>query len=218
MPDRLTLSQILEIERQKGGLVSFVPDVKGWVQATLRELPSCIACGQRMRLVEGTAHDYVCDHCGALGSEPGPIVKQVAQHNVILPGFAIWINNGVANTLLSRAELLISNDDQPTHPRKDLWFSTYANATYMDLNGTGSCDFANKIWTFSTTFSAPTAPGRYVRWVGMAYYPHYNVVTAYTYGRITGNAISGTKLTSELYQTDTQTLEIVYKYIFTEAT
>jgi len=88
----------------------------------------------------------------------------------------------------------------------------------MDMNGTGSCDYANKIWTFSATFSAPTAPGRYVRWVGMAYYTYYDAVTAYTYGRITGMAISGTKLTSELYQSSTQTLEIVYKYIFSEAT
>lgn len=210
---RLSLSQMFEIERQKNGILSLVPKIEGFVQATLRELPFCSRCGHRMRLPETEPRVFTCDHCGHTDTRPGPIVKQVAQHNVITDVFYEFMLAGVPFT---NVYMYISNDDQ-MHARKTAWFNTYADSG-MSASLSASIDYANKIWTWTNTYSAPTAPGRYVRWVGLATVGAYGAgSTFYTYATFEQIMISGTKLTSELYQTNTQTLEIVYKYIFSEA-
>jgi hypothetical protein len=210
---RLSLSQMFEIERQKGGVLSLVPKIEGFVQATLRELPFCSRCGARMWLPEVEPRVFTCDHCGHTDTQPGPIVKQVAQHNVITDVFYEFM---LGDTNLALVTMYISNDDQ-MHSRKTAWFNTYANSG-ASAQLSASVDYANRIWTWTNTYSAPTAPGRYVRWVGLAHIGSYGGgSTFYTYATFEQIMSSGTKLTSELYQTSTQTLEIVYKYIFSEA-
>jgi ribosomal protein L37AE/L43A len=213
---RLKLSELLEIERQQGGLACGLPKVHGWIQATLRELPFCPKCNSRMRLPDIRPCLYICDSCGYSTSEHGSIIKQVAQENIIYETWYLFQFVWSTTTILkNNMNIAISNDDQPIHPKKTVWYNTYANI--FTQAATASIDYANKIWTYTCTFSAPTAPGRYVRLIGL-YAPSYGGggVDAYTYGHaIVMN--SGTKLTSEIYQTNTQTLEIVYKYVFSEA-
>jgi len=213
-PRRLTLSEMLEIEHQRGGLLG-LPVIHGWVQATLRELPVC-DCGTRMRLLDERPCRYLCDACGRSTTDGGPIVKQVAQKNIVYNELWIFLMLGWASGTWFQANnsIIISNDDQPVHAHRAVWYATYADA--YAVGAAATIDYTNKIWTMTATFSAPTAPGRYVRLIGVRTY-HDAGVNYATYGRCIGTMASGTKLTSELYQTSTQTLEIVYKYVFSQA-
>lgn len=72
-----------------------------------------------------------------------------------------------------------------------------------------SLDSANLIWTFQTTFAAP-AVNRTFRYVGLsasdwgpAPSPHYFIKN--------NNVYAATRLTSQLTQTTTQTLEVTYR-------
>ena len=80
---RLSLGQIMAISKSQG----LVPRIKGWVQGTTHKLPDCPRCGTVVRFDEPT-QDYVCDSCDLdEGIVRGPVVRQVAQKNLITRDF-----------------------------------------------------------------------------------------------------------------------------------
>lgn len=223
---RLSLSELAAMNPH----AHLLPKVKGWVQCTVRKIPDCPRCGASavrnhelgveapaVRYDE-TRGDYVCDACGLdHGIEKGPIVKQVAQENLVTRAFwqMLWFDYYGFSTI-STASIMISNDDTGVHELKDICNSCMnSSVTYTGV--AASKNTVSEYYTYTCTFSAPTS-ARTIRQVGLnglnnsanAHATNSNVRSVY--------ASSITELSSPIEQGPTETFEVVYKYQFSEVT
>jgi hypothetical protein len=218
---RLGLSELMAMSQDKG----LIPRVKGWVQGTLRRLPDCPRCGasavagdkQAVRFDE-ELQLYVCDSCGLTGEEaisPGPIVKQVAQENLITREFwqCLWYDYyGIQ--YISEMRIFISNDDTGVHEMKGIAINT--------MNGTGSANrtasknTTEEYYTYTYTFTAP-ASARIIRQIGMSKMGGWQA-NGHNANWKNLIASSVTELSSAIEQGTTETFEVVYKYQFSEVT
>lgn len=218
--ERLTASQVMDLYRKSGG-GSLLPRIKGWVQCTTRELPFCKSCGHRLSW-DAQMQAYICEVCtqqrGGLVLpaelvEPGKIVQQCAQENMILRPLWPWLTlYNYGSPQMTVARIGLSSHDRDAHELWSYILTNYAN-TAISTSISASVNFAGKYWTFSYTFGAPTAPGRTIRVLGLG--PQADEGTSYTYTR-GWIAVTLTRLTSSIYQSNTQTFEVVYKFTFVE--
>lgn len=137
----------------------------------------------------------------------GRIKQQVSQHNLITAAyFQLLYYGDLAWTPL---HIVISNDAEDPHYNAHVSFSTFQDTASESC--ARSLDYANKVATFSYSFVGVTAPGRTVSWVGLAFgtvYPYY------TYCKTHTPVFACVKLNSSVYQTPTDSLEIVYRLNF----
>jgi hypothetical protein len=116
----------------------------------------------------------------------------------------------ISSDKINTGYVTISNDPTPMNLWKTVIRSTYANA--MVLAATTSVNSTARTWTFSASLPPPTAPGRVFQFVGVGV---YGESAPSTNARYSSGIFCGTTLSSELTQTNTQTLEIVYRVLFT---
>jgi len=213
---RLSLSQIMAIERSKGSPAA--PRIKGWLQATTRRLPDCPRCGTRVRFDE-PRQDYVCDACGlGEGIDKGPIVKQVAQNNLITRELwpTLLYESYGAGYYLSSMRVFLSNDDTGVHELKGI-IEQSANGTVNSGYISWALNTTLEYGTFTYTFTAPASP-RTVRQVGL-YKGNANFQSSASAANWKLQIVqSVTELTSEIVQGTSDTFEVVYKYQFSEVT
>lgn len=216
----LKASQVFDLFRKSGG-GTVLPQVKGWVQCTLRELPRCKECGDRLEW-DAPLQTYSCPACNArrglflpaVAAAPGEIVCQHSQHNDVLRTFwKYWFNYYYgARNLSTVCRIFLSNHNQPIHELWSEFVATYANTCASSVL-TATKNYAGKYWTYNYTFAAPTAPGRTIRIVSLG--TGEDQAVSYTYCRY-WNGLAATKLSSDIYQSSTQTFEVVYRLTFVE--
>jgi len=107
--------------------------------------------------------------------------------------------------------IVVSNDLTAMHALKTVIRSTYPGT--MAATASLAINNVAKTWTFSGTFAAP-ASNRTFQFVGITS-QHGTEYVPSTNNRNIGPLLCGTRLTSPLIQTTTQTLEIVYRIAFT---
>lgn len=145
----------------------------------------------------------------------GSVDQVVKQKNAA----TTWLNKlwQVANDRNETSmEVAIANDDGwPMHPWKSLLVNNYT--TDSQQVDDRSLDSANLIWTFQTTFSAPAAD-RIFRYVALGFQASDAAVASSPYyTQHLYNIIAATRLTAQLTQTTTQTLEITYRLAWQRA-
>jgi hypothetical protein len=216
----LKASQVFDLFRKAGG-GTILPQVKGWVQCATRELPRCRACGDRLEW-DAALQIYSCPACNAkrglfipaVPVAPGEIVAQHSQHNDVLRTFwKYWFYYQYSPRNLSNAcRIFLSNHNQPIHEMWSAFVATYADTCASSVL-TASINYTGKYWTYSYTFAAPAAPGRTIRIVSLGV--SNDQATSYTYCRY-WHGLAATKLSSDIYQSNTQTFEVVYRLTFVE--
>lgn len=213
---RLSLSQIMAIERSKGSPAA--PRIKGWVQATTRRLPDCPRCGTQVRFDE-PRQDYVCDDCGlGEGIDKGPIVQQVAQNNLLTREFwgTLLREQYAGGYYVNAMRVFLSNDDTGVHELKGI-IEQSANGTVNSGEITAVKNTTLEYYTYTYTFTAPASP-RTVRQVGL-YRGNANFQASASAPNWKLQMVqSVTELTSEIVQGTSDTFEVVYKYQFSEVT
>jgi ribosomal protein S27AE len=201
---KLSLSQIMAMSRDKGPLPV---KVKGWVQGTKRLLPDCPRCG-KMVFFDEKLQDHICTNCGLDKDIPkGPIVQQVAQHNLLTREFfpMWWFNDQGPGSLY----IFIGNDDTGVHELKTIMEDTSGGTSSVVA---AVINTVSEFWTYSFTFGAP-GTARTIRQVGTARYSRY------LFGQWRWQcAASMTELSSEIEQGTAETFEVVYKFQFSEVT
>ncbi len=110
--------------------------------------------------------------------------------------------------------VFVANDDGHV---MDRWKSVlpYNYTTDSSQGNTRALDSANLIWTFQTTFGAPAA-NRTFRYVGLSL-SDFTTAPAPNYHQLNCNVVAATRLTSQLTQTTTQTLEVTYRLAWQRA-
>jgi hypothetical protein len=154
----------------------------------------------------GFAPKMVGEIDAVVRNQDGSIDQRIKQHNLFTHLYGDtngWIAAG--NQMVS-AWIFISNDDSDMLALKTVFRSTYANT--MTSSTTTIKNGAAKTWTFQNTFAAPTAPGRTINVIGLAYADYTRVGS---YACALAGAYCATKLTSPITQSNTQTLEITYR-------
>ena len=143
----------------------------------------------------------------------GEITGSIAEHNLVTSAPFDWWAEEWDRRLYINRYIFISNEvDQP-----DSWKSIYYN-TYQDvsklIDTAGAINTASLYWTFQVTFSAPTAPGRTIRNIGIC---AENDDIAYLNARMAVGVFCVARLTSDLFQSNTESLEVVYRLTFQQA-
>lgn len=106
--------------------------------------------------------------------------------------------------------IFLSNDTKDMHSRKGMMRNTFRDAS--SVAAAYSYNLTNKTWTFTGTISAPTAGyTRVFQNIGISLYDEY---TFTGYSRMIFNVLAATKLTSAITQTDTQQVEVSYRFTF----
>lgn len=217
---RLGLGQIMTINKSQG----LLPRIRGWVQGTTRRLPDCPRCGASavsgdepaVRFNE-PSQDHVCDACGLGGGiEKGPIVRQVAQKNLITREFwQVLLYNYYGPANIGKMIVFISNDDTGVHELKGI-AETTMNGTVNSGEITASKNTVAEYYTYTYTFSAP-GTNRVIRQIGMNRFGgFYGSASNANWKMLIANSV--TELSSEIPQSTTETFEVVYKYQFSEVT
>lgn len=137
----------------------------------------------------------------------GRVKQQVSQNNLILASYFQFLYFG--DQSLTPLYIVISNDAEDPNYYAHMSFSTFQDTESASC--TRSLDYANKIYTYSYSFVGVTAPGRTVSWVGLA---NELVNTYNTYCKAHYPIFACVKLNSSVYQTPTDSLEIVYRLNF----
>lgn len=147
-------------------------------------------------------------------NEDGTIDQVVKKKNAATRWLNMWwaFNDRLDTTM----EVFVATDDgHDMHPWKSVIPGNHTSDS--DLADVRSLDSANLIWTFQTTFSAPTVD-RVFRYVGLKYQSaDNNAGTSPNYIQLHPNVIAATRLTANLTQTTTQTLEITYRLAWQRA-
>ena len=144
----------------------------------------------------------------------GGVDQVVKQKNMSTGWLNIsWGFNDRNDTVM---EVFVASDDGwPMHPWKSVIPGCHSSDS--DLGDTRALDSANLIWTFQTTFGAP-AVDRVFRYVGLKYQSAASGAGVAPYWhQMHPNVIAATRLTANLTQTTSQTLEITYRLAWQRA-
>jgi len=132
------------------------------------------------------------------------IVQQIKQKNLITRTY--WERRTYYGYVLSTPNILVSNDDDQMFFRKTIIRNTFSSIG-SKVSNTIEVNNTSKTWTFRVNYDTPPTTDRTIYWVGLG-----------DYGEgVLGNCrssqwiLAGTKLSSAITQTTSQTLAIVYR-------
>lgn len=138
-------------------------------------------------------------------TKTGRIKQQISQKNLVTAAYFTF-----ASTYQNLASLyiMISNDTEDPH-----YYKHFCNNTFQDTSlilDTRDLDYPNKTYTYLATFTGVTAPGRTVSLVNLA----TGTWNHDTYVNTAFKSFTSVKLNSSIYQTPSDSLEIVYRLSF----
>lgn len=138
-------------------------------------------------------------------TKTGRIKQQISQKNLVTAAYYAFVTSEIINTLY----VTISNDAEDPHYYKHICMSTFQDTSW--INTVRTLDYPNKVYTYIATFTGVTAPGRTVNLVNLAIGGPY---THATYVKLSYKSLTSVKLNSSIYQTPSDSLEIVYRLSF----